>query len=189
MNTKTLTLPSATAFAAVLAASATAQGLGGISGTDYSYDSFANGFGQTGYYDALDTNSDTYLDRNEYAVSLYADQDRDTDALISEDEFGLGNTRYLGADVDLGTYDTNADGYLDQNEFGGVFDTEYSEYYDALDTDTDGFLSEAEYTTGIYDSADLDGDGALSTEEQNWFEGGFDGAKIESQIGQIGEIY
>ena len=132
MTTKTITLLSATAVAALLAAPSGAQ----MFGTDYGYDTFETGFGETGTYDALDTDDDAYLDRGEFATGLYADYDRDDDLLNSEEEFDLGTDRYLGADydTDFATYDVDGDGFLDQEEFGEFYGTDYTDYYDTYDT-------------------------------------------------------
>ncbi|PHP28653.1 hypothetical protein [Limimaricola cinnabarinus] len=186
-----LKLLAAAATAALLAGPATAQMFGDEYGTDYDYDTFNTGFGETGYYDALDTDDDTFLNESEYSTGLYADYDRDNDRVISEEEFGLGTERYLGADYesDFATYDADEDGFLDQEEFGEFYGADYTDHYAGLDTDGDELLSEDEYTTGIYDSADLDDDQVVTIEEEGWFEGWFDGDDIEAEIQEVGEVY
>lgn len=184
-------LLAAAASAALLAGPASAQMFGDEIGTDYNYDTFNTGFGETGYYDALDTDDDTFLNESEYSTGLYADYDRDNDRLISEDEFGVGTGRYLGADYDsdFATYDSDGDSFLNQQEFGEFYGTDYSDYYTDLDTDGDALLNEQEYSTGIYNSADLDRDQVITVEEEGWFEGWFDGDDIEAEIQEVGEVY
>ena len=182
-----------TAVAALLGTTAaSAQMFGDTYGTDYDYDTFNTGFGESGYYDALDTDDDVLLSESEYTTGLYADYDRDNDVLISEEEFGLGTDRYYGGAYEGGLfsdYDADADGFLNQEEFGGFYETEYRQNYTGYDTDADGFLSQDEYSTGLYGSADMDQDEILTVEEEGWFEGWFDGDDIETEVMEVGEVY
>ncbi len=182
----------ATAVAALLGTTAaSAQMFGDTYGTDYDYDTFNTGFGETGYYDALDTDDDALLSQNEYATGLFADYDRDNDLQITEDEFGLGTGRYFGDGYAGGAftdYDLDSSGYLDQSEFGGFYDADYADTYTGLDTDQDTFLSADEYSTGLYGSADVNQDKVITIDEEGWFEGWFDGDDIEAEIQQVGEV-
>ena len=134
--TTTKHLAAAVSAAALLTAgAASAQMFGDTYGTDYDYDTFNTGFGESGYYDALDTDDDALLSEGEYTTGLYADYDRDNDVLISEEEFGLGTDRYYGGAYDGGLftdYDADADGFLNQEEFGGFYETEYRQNYTGL---------------------------------------------------------
>ncbi len=96
-----------------------------------------------------------------------------------------------------GDWDTNQDTVLDQAEYG----TAYGEnaWFSERDLDSDGFLSEDEYTTGLYGSYDRDQDGLFSEEEQQvgyrstddygiW-DGDADGALTEDEFGVgLGEV-
>ena len=192
MTTKTLNLLATSAAAALLVAtSAGAQIFGDEIGTDYDYDTFNSGFGETGYYDALDADDDDLLSENEYATGLYSDYDRDDDVLISEEEFGLGTERYYGGAYDGGAfsdYDTDADGFLNQQEFGGFYGTEYGDSFTGYDADADGFLNSDEYSTGLYGMADRDQDQVVTIEEEGIFEGWFDGDDVEAEIEEVGDV-
>ena len=171
---------------------ANAQLFGDEYGTDLDTVRFNEGFGSTGYYDALDTDDDTFLNRSEYATGLYADYDRDNDLQITEDEFGLGTERYYGTGYTGGAfadYDRDASGYLDQSEFGEYYGTEYTGYYDDLDTDDDELLSAEEYGSGLYGAADANQDQVITIDEEGWFEGWFDGDDVEAEITEVGEVY
>lgn len=182
----------ATAAATLLAATAAnAQLFGDEIGTDLDSSRFNQGFAETGYYGALDTDEEDGLSENEFATGLYADYDRDNDLQITEEEFGLGTERYFGGEYAggaFGDYDADASGYLDQQEFGGFYGTDYEGYYTGLDTDTDGLLSEEEYSTGLYDTADLDDDQVITIEEEGFFEGWFDGDDVTAEIEEVGEV-
>ena len=185
-------LAAASAAALLTAGAASAQLFGDEVGTDYDYNTFNAGFGESGYYDALDTDDDSLLSENEYSTGLYADYDRDNDVLISEEEFDLGTERYYGDGYGGGLftdYDADADGFLNQEEFGGFYETEYRETYTGYDTDADGFLSSDEYSTGLYGAADRDQDQVLTVEEEGWFEGWFDGDDIDAEVMDVGEVY
>ncbi|MCL3882008.1 hypothetical protein [Marivita sp. GX14005] len=191
MTTMTRKLLSATAALALFAVPASAQMFGDAYGTDLDYNNFEAGFNETGRYEALDRNDDTFLDRSEYSTGLYADYDRDNDRMISEEEWDMGNERYLGSNYNAvySDYDLDEGGFLDQEEFGGFYESEYTPYYDGLDTDGDEMLSQSEYNRGVYDAADLDSDEVISIEEEGWFEGWFDGDDIEAEIEEVGDVY
>lgn len=59
--------------------------------------------------------------------------------------------------------DTNADGVLDEAEFGEALGT--SELFERWDTDAEGSVDRAELLQGVYDLWDRDGDGDLSVSE------------------------
>ena len=83
-------------------------------------------------------------------------------ALTSALAFGLGAAPAL-ADCH-GDWDTNEDAMIDQNEFN----TPYGEnqWFGGADADSDGFLSQEEFSGGLYGTYDRDQDGLFSTEEQ-----------------------
>ena len=185
-------LAAASAAALLTAGAASAQLFGDEIGTDYDRDTFNTGFGESGYYDALDTDDDALLSENEYSTGLFADYDRDNDVRISEEEFGLGTDRYYGGGYGGGLftdYDADADGFLNQEEFGGFYETEGREAYADLDADQDTFLDADEYSTGLYDAADRDQDEILTVEEEGFFEGWFDGDDVETEVMEVGEVY
>lgn len=192
MKTRNLFATAATA-ALLGATAASAQMLSDSIGTDYDYDTFNEGFASTGYYTGLDADGDSMLSENEFATGLYADFDTDNDVMISEEEFALGTERYYGAEGymggDFASYDANADGMLDQQEFGGFYGTEYTPLFAGQDMDQDGMLNADEFATGIYNTADLDQDQIITIEEEGFFEGWFDGDDISTEVREIGEVY
>jgi hypothetical protein len=185
-----LTLTAAAA-ALMMSGAAQAQLFGDEMGTDLDYDRFNTGFAESGYYGGLDRDDDALLSENEFATGLYADYDRDNDLQITEEEYGLGTERYFGEGYTGGAfadYDADASGYLDQSEFGGFYGTDYEGYYTGLDTDADGFLSEDEYSTGLYSRADANQDQVITIEEEGWFEGWFDGDDVTAEVEEVGDI-
>ncbi|MBM2576629.1 hypothetical protein JQC91_09965 [Jannaschia sp. Os4] len=178
---------------AALSAPAAAQVFGPTYGTDLDYDTFNTGFGETGYYTALDRDEDGLLSQSEYSTGLYADFDRDNDRLISADEFEMGYGRYMGTDTYdasmFDTYDADGDGMLMQSEFGTFYGEGYADTWATIDADADGFLSTDEYSTGLYNAADLDRDQVLTVEEEGFFEGWFDGDDITVEVQEIGDVY
>ena len=178
--------------ALLTATGAQAQLFGEDHGTDLDYDRFNAGFGETGYYEALDREPDGLLDQNEYATGLYADLDRDDDVRISEDEFARGNERYFGDGYGGGAftdYDLDASGYIEQSEFRSYYDSGYNDDFVSLDGDGDGMLTSDEYATGLYDRGDVNQDSVITVEEEGLFEGWFDGDDVEAEIEQVGEVY
>lgn len=176
-----------TAAAALVATSASAQLFGDDYGTDLGYSDFEAGFGETGTYGAWDMDDDAGLTEGEFASGVYADWDADHDLQITEDEWDLGTERWYGADYEGAFADWDADesGFLDQEEFGAGWD---SDYYSEWDTDSDALLSEQEFSTGVYNAADLDADEVVTIEEEGWFEGWFDGDDIEAEIEEVGDV-
>lgn len=180
-------------FATAIALPAGAQVFGPELGTDLDYDRFNTGFTGTGYYDALDRDTDGLLNESEYSTGLYRDFDRDRDNLISADEFETGYTRNLGMDTYdasmFDTYDADGDGMLMQSEFGGFYGDNYRDTYTSYDMDQDGFLNADEYSTSLYNRADVNQDRVLTIEEEGFFEGWFDGDDIDAEIETVGEVY
>lgn len=181
----------ATAAAALLATTASAQMLSDTIGTDYDFDTFDRAYAANGVYDGLDQDGDTLLGENEFRSGMYADYDRDRDVMISQSEFDEGNVRYYGdtyAGSDFATYDANTDGMLDQNEFSGFYGTEYTERFSGYDADADGMLNSREFNTKLYETADMNRDAVITVEEEGFFEGWFDGDDITARVREIGPI-
>jgi hypothetical protein len=179
------TLMSATAAAALMAGTAWAD-LPGVD-REQGYEGFHTGFMDTGYYSGWDSNNDNMLAENEFATGVYADWDTDNDLRITEDEYAMGAERWYGTDYDVtyDTWDADSSGYIDQNEFGTNWN---SDYYANWDANSDGMLDENEYSTGVYNTADLDGDEYIAVEEEGWFEGWFDGDDVEAEIREVGDV-
>jgi hypothetical protein len=182
-----------TTTAAILAAGAASAQMFTGYGSDLDLDTFNSGFAESGYYDALDTNRDTMLDRSEFATGLYADYDRNADSLVDADEYRMGTERYFGADAydedRIATYDLDGDGMLNQQEFGTYYGENDFLGYDEYDMDGDGMLNNAEYSEGLYGRADLNRNQVIEIEEEGFFEGWFDGDDIEAEITSVGEVY
>lgn len=188
---KLLTATAATAL--LLAAPASAQVFGDEYGTDLDATRFNEGFGSTGYYEALDSDRDTFLSENEFSTGLYADYDRDNDNLISTDEYETGVSRTFGDSYAGGAftdYDSDANGFLNQNEFRTAYEgAGYRDVYGSYDADGDARLTRDEYATGLYNRADANRDTVVSIEEEGLFEGWFDGDDVEAEIEQVGTVY
>lgn len=148
---------------------------------------FQTGFSGTGMFDAWDRDDDVGLSEGEFATGVYSDWDMDNDMQITEEEYTLGAERWYGPDYDtaFADYDLDSSGYIDTNEFGDAWD---SEYYTRWDADSDALLTEDEYTTGIYDTADVDSNKVITVEEEGWFEGWFDGDDVEAEIEEVGDV-
>ena len=67
------------------------------------------------------------------------------------------------AQEDIGAWDTDGDGALNQEEFEAGFGEVGA--YDTLDEDGDGALTEDEYNTGVFNSYDADDSGAIEEPE------------------------
>ena len=182
---KRLAVSAAAALLATTAANA--QMFGDDYGTDLGYDQFEAGFGETGYYDAWDTDDDAGLTEGEFGSGIYADWDTDNDLQITEEEWQVGTERWYGADYEgnFTEWDADESGFIDQEEFGGGWD---STYYSEWDTDEDSVLNEEEFGTGLYNTADLDQDQVITVQEEGWFEGWFDGDDVEAEIEEVGDV-
>lgn len=181
-----------TAAALLLAGTASAQMFGDTYGTDLDMDRFNTGFGETGYFDALDRDNDGMLNESEYATGLYYTFDMDRDLQITEDEYLTGAQRYYGADYEVTPftdYDIDGSGYLSQNEFRPLYDSGYNDDFVSFDGDGDGMLTSEEYSAGFYNRADANQDMVITIEEEGFFEGWFDGDDIEAEIETVGDVY
>ena len=79
------------------------------------------------------------------------------------------------AQEDIGAWDTDGDGALNEEEFNEGWGASWGEEESAFDTwdeDDDGALSEDEYNAGVFDSYDADDSGAI--EEPEFGDGGDD---------------
>lgn len=148
---------------------------------------FAEGFAETGTYDAWDRDETAGLSEGEFATGVFSRWDRDNDLQITEEEYAVGSEQWYGADyaTPFADYDTDDSGYIDTTEFGENWD---SDYYAEWDADTDGLLTEDEYTTGLYETADVNDDYVITVEEEGWFEGWFDGDDVEAEIQEVGDV-
>ncbi len=148
---------------------------------------FNTGFAETGTYDAWDRDDEVGLNEGEFATGMYSSWDVDNDLQITEDEYTAGAGRWYGPDyaTPFTDYDVDSSGYIDRSEFGGAWQ---NDYYTAWDADSDGLLTDDEFSTGIYDSADLNDDMVVTIEEEGWFEGWFDGDDIEAEIQEVGDV-
>ena len=188
MKTFTLT----TAAALLLAGTASAQLFGDTYGSDLDMNRFNTGFGDTGYYDALDRDRDGMMNQGEYATGIYRNYDANRDLQITEDEYTAGGQRYFGSDYQaapFADYDTDSSGYLSQNEFRPLYDSGYNDDFVSFDGDGDGMLTSDEYSTGVYNRADYNQDQVITVEEEGFFEGWFDGDDVTAEIEQVGEVY
>lgn len=95
-------------------------------------------------FDDLDTDRDGLLSREEFGVgadatATYDRLDRDQDGLIATDE-----VNDLNPDWDYTGWDSNADNYLERQEF-------YDGYYGAYDANSDGVWVEDEWDNAADD--------------------------------------
>lgn len=97
-----------------------------------------------GLFTTWDTNTDTYIDADEFGTSYrnnvsFTTWDADADGLLSEEEFDAGyGTSVMGGGATFAEYDTDGDGFVSEDEI-------YAGALQAYDTDGDGRLSEAEF--------------------------------------------
>lgn len=71
------------------------------------------------------------------------------------------------AQEDIGGWDTDGDGMVNEEEFTEGWGTTFGEEdpYSAWDEDGDGMLSEEEFNAGVYDSYDADDSGMIEEPE------------------------
>lgn len=98
--------------------------------------------------DRWDYNSDTFLDQNEISTGLnetgfFNTLDTDRDSFLSYDEFGTGltNNSYLGYYT---TWDTDRDSMLNLGEF-------YVGVFESWDVDNSGYVEDDEFPVGFED--------------------------------------
>lgn len=81
---------------------------------------------------------------------------------IMEEDRGTEDFEGQGAmDGGFGTYDTNRDNQLDEDEFGESYQEDFAGY----DADTSGDLNDQEFSQATFRSADRDRDNSLNREE------------------------
>lgn len=142
-------------------------------------------------FGAFDTNDDNMLDENEFAESnitfeewdeddnsslndeefygsTFAMADANEDDKIDENEWNEGrNTVYssYAAEDDWNTFDTDGDGFLNNDEwFEGFSD---SEWFGDFDENDDEMLDSNEWNSGIFANWDANDDGFLDENEYN----------------------
>ena len=183
---KKLTFASAVA-ALLLSTAANAQMFGDEIGTDYGAEEFNAGLGESGMYDAWDSDEQAGLSENEFATGVFSDWDRDNDLALTEEEYTTGSERWYGEDNEANfiEYDADQSGVIEREEFRSTWD---NERFGEWDADQDEVLSEDEFGTGLYSRADANQDMVISVEEEGWFEGWFDGDDVEAEIEQTGDV-
>ena len=99
-------------------------------------------------FDDADANNSGEVSKDEFYglvsdAGIYSDWDTDSDGFIDENEFNE-----LGLDEDFDSLDANDDSYLDSDEF-------YDGYFTAFDDDNDGYWSDYEWDdagdAGLFD--------------------------------------
>lgn len=138
----------------------------------------------------FDSNGDNSLDRNEFETSFnnnFADSDADGDGNLNQDEFNSAN--FLNADADkdgsvtqaefdagvdgmfgayavsedFGTFDTDGDGVLNNEEFGTGFSG--TDQFGNYDANSDSSLTDTEINDGLYGDFDTNADGMIDETE------------------------
>ena len=118
-------------------------------------------------FDAWDTDDDGVLSSEEFYDVTFWNTDADDDDAISEAEWDLGYDSMFGGYVedDFATFDADADGFLDDTEWDGIFaDSAWFENYDA---DDDSFVADTEWDAGLFGDWDLDDDTFVDEDEFN----------------------
>lgn len=112
-------------------------------------------------YTAFDNNDDGLLDENEYVDYSYDVIDYNDDGLLDDDEwYDYSSVWYepydIDYDSDLGAFDADNDGYIDEDEYADNYD---SDLFNEWDADNSGFVDDKEYeeVATLYDDADEDG--------------------------------
>lgn len=112
-------------------------------------------------YDYYDYDGDSYWNEDEWVDYSYDAIDYDDDGFINDTEWNEYTTTWYEPfdttyDYDLGYYDTNEDGLLDENEYTEAYD---ADLYDSWDLDNDGYFDENEYNTVYNAYGDYDEEG------------------------------
>ena len=135
---------------------------------------FTAGATEQDVFGGWDADESGVLDEDEFYGGVYNSWDMDDDLQVSEAEFGendigwfteadYGDTEY----GDYGYWDTDASGYIDEEEYGaGIYDTGL---YDRWAGDADGIYEE-DFYGGIYGAADYNQDAMLTEDEGGWFD-------------------
>lgn len=117
-------------------------------------------------------NLESGADGNEIVLKLYAD---DEDGIWDEDDEAITDASGVlasetitvtieeGTAGDFSSFDENADGNLDENEFGNTYENDLSEW----DADEDGSLNDEEFYNTTFGNTDADDDDAINEDEWN----------------------
>lgn len=117
-------------------------------------------------FDAWDSDEDDNIEDNEFYDSTFRFTDDDNNFGINETEWNDGVNDMFGdyAGVnEFGTFDTDDDGIIDNNEWGAGFGD--TEWFDTYDADNDGFVDNDELNDGVFNDWDTDNDGFLDRNE------------------------
>lgn len=118
------------------------------------------------YYSDWDQDSDGFVDEAEFGATTFDNVDEDEDGYINDEEWQGGSEAMYGdyADEDdFGSFDTNDDDVLDENEWNYGFSD--AGWYDTYDSDQSGTVDDDELTDGVFDDWDADDDGYLNEQE------------------------
>lgn len=116
-----------------------------------------------------DADSSGSLSMEEFSNTTFANTDADDDDLISEDEWDAGYAGMYNAwsEDDFATFDADASGSLDIDEWNGVFDT--SDWFVTYDADDDDLVTEDEWDTGLFGDWDTNDDDLIDETEYNLY--------------------
>lgn len=117
-------------------------------------------------FEDADADGDGSLSEEEFNQANFGNADADDDGLIDEDEWTAGVTGMFGGYVgedDFGTFDTNADGELSDEEFGLGFSE--TDWFGNYDMDDDDLLSDVEWNEGLFGDWDTNDDTFLDETE------------------------
>lgn len=117
---------------------------------------------------AYDTNKDGYIQQDEFVTYLYTKSDLDGDGYMGDEEWTLTTSQYYRPykDVNYNNYtywDQDKDNRLDNNEVKTLIKS--TGLYSKWDTNTDGKVSNDEFSIGTFNAYDDNSDGALSLAE------------------------
>lgn len=119
--------------------------------------------------DAIEDREGPVEEELQQELGLYDTWDSDADGYLTEDEFYTSYDQTGYYD----TYDTDADTYLSEEEYTTGYvgaGFDTADNFSTYDTDGDGRISREEFRTGLFNLMDADGDGRVSREEFQRYE-------------------
>ncbi|MFZ3585190.1 hypothetical protein ACOI1H_24095 [Loktanella sp. DJP18] len=132
---------------------------------------FATGFADRGIFSSWDQDSDGLLSDTEFSDGVYGTYDADVSGDLDETEYGMidegrSASGYWGNDevgYDYQAWDVDGDGVILSNEFADGWGE--TGMFGEFDVDTDGALSEDEFSNGVFGQYDEDGTGIIEEPE------------------------
>lgn len=122
------------------------------------------------YYNPFDFYESDHLTLDEFYSMMFFSTNTDYyDVGIIEEEWNEGYFRMFSnwAEDDYSGFDTDENGFLDREEWQGIF--EDSGWYENYDTNSDELINREEVNTGFFNDWDQNNDGKIDEDEFNLF--------------------